>query len=161
MAERRRAVRNFFRALFCCGLFAWAEKDEGTAAPQGRDLRNGAGREEEDDTTMEQELARFREAASMVSNLIAAEEGRNQTMVQREAPPTVAPSMQTAYQGYVAGDVSPPSYEYDSVEASLLADGFRYTRGEAEYTPGSPVEGNDRENHDSNNSDRLGYGNKD
>ena len=178
VAERRRAVANFFRCIFC-GLFGHDEKmDE--QAPQGRDLRGSvAGRtrgQESDDTTMEQELAGLRNAADMESNLIAAEEGRNNQVLQqhwqqqqqqlreerRPEPPTVPDPIRAAYPGYYPGESQPPSYENDTVDASMVADGFRYTPGGLEHPPssnnsaesGGGVQG-------TSNSDRLGYGNKD
>ena len=83
---------------------------------------------------MQQELESFREAADMVENMIAAEEGRNQQVAQRQSV-----------------EVSPPSYETDTAESGIVADGFRYTRFGNEASEESGREG----------SDRLGYGNKD
>lgn len=139
-------------------MFDFTEKEEGES-PQGRDLREGNS---EDDTTMEQELARFREAASMVSSLIAAEEGRTQVVYFPPAalpPPTAVPdSIRAVYPGYNPNDTSLPTYEDDSVDASMVSDGFRYVPGERRYTPGaSPEAGSQGQG----GSDRLGYGNKD
>jgi hypothetical protein len=178
LAMRREAVKTFFRRLFC-GIFSFSEKDCPSQGPQGRDLRAEASataatmREDTDaTTTMEQELAGFREAASMVSNLIAAEEGRHR-MMQRTQPAPIAatppvpiptPNRHThAYSGYnfpSSGLASPPSYEVDTAEASMVSDGFRYSPGQFEfqYSPSSsPGAGTQAPS----NSDRLGYGNKD
>jgi hypothetical protein len=167
VAERRRAVRNFFSSLFC-GIFGYEEKKDGEE-PQGRDLRHnntGAQRQDSGDTTMEQELASLRNAADMVSSLVAAEEGRNhQVPHQHQEPqrvveqsrevPQIPDAVQAAYSGYFPGEAPPPSYENDAAEASMVADGFQYTPGGATYSPSNPA------NQQGSNSDRLGYGNKD
>lgn len=179
LAMRREAVKTFFRRLFC-GIFSFSEKDCPSQGPQGRDLRAEASAtaatmpdDNDSTTTMEQELAGFREAASMVSNLIAAEEGRHR-MMQRTQPEPVAATPPVpiptpnrhmyAYPGYnypSSGLASPPSYEVDTAEASMVSDGFRYSPGQFEfqYSPSSsPGAGTQAP---TSNSDRLGYGNKD
>jgi hypothetical protein len=176
--NNRQATRAFFRRLFC-GLFGYEEKQEERPSPQGRDTRSDAagGRGHDDDespsTSMEQELANFREAASMVSNLIAAEEGRHQMRQQyrpqpppipQQQRPPVHPTLatfvhsQTPHAGRFESHSSLPSYESDTVDASMVADGFRPSPGGAEYTPSSSPEAGSRGISD---SDRLGYGNKD
>lgn len=170
--SRRDAVRGFFRGMFC-GLLDFNEKDESpetAPSPQGRDLRS----ETPPTTTMEQELAGFREAASMVSNLIAAEEGRHSRMMQqRSAQPDIPPRtpplppprpsitdpVRAMYPGYNnTSESSLPTYEFDSVEASMVSDGFRYSPSQFAYAPSSPTETGSQ---GTSSSDRLGYGNKD
>lgn len=178
---RREAVRGFFHGMFC-GIFSFSEKDGPGVEPQGRDLRVEAGTysnmsEDNSDpttptTTMEQELAGFREAASLVSSLIAAEEGRRQT-VQRPRPEPLSlsppvpipgpPRPMYPYSGYdysAGGLASPPSYEADAAEASMVSDGFQYSPGQFnfQYSPSSSPRAGPQ---GISNSDRLGYGNKD
>ena len=182
VAERRRAVRKFFSALFC-GLFGHDEKID-KQARQGRDLRGsgsagGTQSHESGDTTMEQELAGLRNAADMVSNLIAAEEGRHNHFLQQQwsyqqqgrgerdpAPPAVPDPIRAAYPGYNPGynpgELTPPSYENDAVDTSMVADGFRYTPGGTELPPSSNIPSESGGGvQGTSNSDRLGYGNKD
>lgn len=149
-------------------------------------------------TTMEQELAGFREAASLVSSLIAAEQGRQQMQRPQPGPiitsttpspapftpypaaaydytPAPAPPSHPMYPyaGYdyrppSSGLASPPSYEAEEAETSMISDGFRYSPGQFEFqyspssSPGAGPPGNTFNNNNNNsNSDRLGYGNKD
>jgi hypothetical protein len=179
--SRRQAVRGFFRGMFC-GLLDLHEKDESpeaatlSSSPQGRDLRaEEDARPETPPTTMEQELAGFREAASMVSNLIAAEEGRHSRMMQqrRTQPDDITPHMppvppprpslvdpaRAMYTGYNNDSSSSlPTYEFANVETSMISDGFRYSPGQFQYAPSSPTETGSQ---GTSSSDRLGYGNKD
>jgi len=179
--SRRQAVRGFFRGMFC-GLLDLHEKDESpeaatsSSSPQGRDLRaEEDARPETPPTTMEQELAGFREAASMVSNLIAAEEGRHSRMMQqrRTQPDDITPRMppvppprpslvdpaRAMYTGYNNDSSSSlPTYEFANVETSMISDGFRYSPGQFQYAPSSPTETGSQ---GTSSSDRLGYGNKD
>ena len=201
--ERRRSAKRFLSRLFC-GIFDFDEKSEesgsSSLSPQGIDLRHqGTGRvgtveQEDQDTTMEQELARFREAATMVSSLIAAEEGRNNHVLrqqlgqeQQQQPhqrhtstisETAGTAAAAAYPGLITDDAPPPTYENDAVDASMVADGFRYTPSATRdnidtsmvtdglqympgrnYIPGTHDARNPLNNN--SNSDRLGYGNKD
>ncbi|CAG9939090.1 unnamed protein product [Clonostachys rosea f. rosea IK726] len=171
--SRKARVGAFFSRLFC-GLFRFEEKDdrqleEGHVAPQGRDLRRSESPSSDDESiTMEQELARFREAANMVSSLIAFEEGRSAASQPRRedyppappARPTPAPvpaDVPSPVPRISTDDPSLPTYENDTVEGSMVADGFRYVPGSDSYPAptsgvGSPL---------NSNSDRLGYGNKD
>lgn len=82
--------------------------------------------EEEVDNTMEEEIAQFREAAAMVGDIVAAEEGRARR------------TRQDRYTNDVEGeDVdSPPSYESVSNDSSVVANGFR-------YNPDGPNKGSD------------------
>lgn len=79
--------------------------------------------------TMEQELAQFRAAASMVDSLVAAEEGRSRAAAVSTYRP--APVEQSDEK-----EDSPPDYETDEEgdAGAFVADGFRYSPGE-----GSPV----------------------
>lgn len=138
-------------------------------APQGRDLRRSESPSSDDESiTMEQELARFREAANMVSSLIAFEEGRSAASQPRRedyppAPmvrPTPAPvpaHVPTPAPRISTDDPSLPTYENDTVDGSMVADGFRYIPGSDSYPAPTSGVGSQL----NSNSDRLGYGNKD
>lgn len=188
VSERRRAAKQFISRIFC-GLISFEEKpdNQGSASssPQGRDLRaeNNGGyqtvEQVESDTTIEEELARFREAASMVSNLVAAEEGRNNQVLQRhlqqEQGQVNARTFATAYPEHDEDESPPPAYENDAADSSMVADGFRYTPNGSGYTVDTSVVtdglqfspgGQDWNTEQgsplgTSNSDRLGYGNKD
>lgn len=132
LANRRAAFQGVLSGLFC-GLISFNEKT--TEAPQGRDLRREQTEEQEEEPSMEQDIAGFRAAADMVESMIAAEEGRNRQVAEQSRQPESA-------------EAPPPTYETDRAESGVVADGFRYTRvGEVEGGQSS--------------SDRLGYGNKD
>lgn len=135
MANRRRIFKEFFQKLFC-GLFGFVEK-ESPSGPQGRDLRSDGGNctSEDGSTTLEDDIAGFREVASMVESLVAVEEGRGRSFDDVRRPQREE------------DEVPPPSYESDSAEASMVADGFRYTPGGHGYPQSTPQ----------TSSDRLGY----
>jgi hypothetical protein len=79
------------------------------------------------------EICEFRNAASVVSDMIAAEEGRVAVgRVSMESRATTLPE----YMSELGGEPL-PTYEYgDGTElSSVVADGFRYTPGSSEYTP--------------------------
>ncbi|UNI22002.1 hypothetical protein JDV02_007932 [Purpureocillium takamizusanense] len=113
---RRQARKESVRAVVQGLLSRWkgARHDdlEKTVEEKAQDVEEG-------DTTMEEEIAQFREAAAMVGDIVAAEEGR----------------ARRSHQGQNAVDVggdeadSPPSYESVSNESSVVANGFRYTPG--------------------------------
>lgn len=118
----------------------------------------GSSRIEEPNSTMEQELARFREAATMVGDIVAAEEGRGQRAeMTQQGPPVVPVGARTAYPGYAVEEF-PPAYSGQTHELlgdamGVVADGFRYSPGSTETTlstTGSSFAG-------SNANDRLGY----
>lgn len=79
----------------------------------------------ESPTTVAEEIAQLREAASFVDDMVAAEEGRarrRQQQQQQQARP--APSYASVVETYDADDEGPPPY--DSVaNGSVVAGGFR------------------------------------
>ncbi|KAI1802688.1 hypothetical protein F4811DRAFT_388858 [Daldinia bambusicola] len=95
---------------------------------------------EEDDnisTTMEQEIAQFRAVASVVGDLVAAEEGRSREYVdERQYHRTPTPlSPTSAFPEYASIDEELPAYDEGSNDSRFVADGFRYTPGFPYYTP--------------------------
>jgi len=129
VANRRRAFKGFLQKLFC-GVFGLAEKE--SSAPQGRDLRTAS----EEQTTLEADIAGFREAADMVESLVTIEEGRGRVSFDDRRPTH-----------WEEDATPPPSYESDTAEGSMVADGFRYTPGGNGYPQTTPQ----------TSSDRLGY----
>lgn len=78
------------------------------------------------------EISEFRNAASMISDMVvAAEEGRFSTDSRASLPD---------YVSQVGGERLPVYRDVDADEsglASVVADGFRYTPGNSEYDPGN------------------------
>ncbi|OTA69677.1 hypothetical protein K449DRAFT_429148 [Hypoxylon sp. EC38] len=99
---------------------------------------HGSESEEEDNlsTTMEQEIAQFRAVASVVGDMVEAEEGRSRGLVremqQRNNP--VPPSPTSAFPDYASTDEELPAYDEGMNDPRFVADGFRYTPGSS-YTP--------------------------
>jgi hypothetical protein len=111
--------------------------------------------EDDDETTMEQDLAQFREAAALVGNLIAAEEGIPQRMAPRHSmPPRHRPRLSMESDGFNSEDEPLPTYEELAPSSMAVQDGFRYT---PDTPPADPAANSAPESPDSNNSDRLGY----
>ncbi|KAI6781408.1 uncharacterized protein J7T54_002301 [Emericellopsis cladophorae] len=129
VANRRRVFKGFLQKLFC-GVFGLAEKE--SSAPQGRDLRTAG----EEQNTLEADIAGFREAADMVESLVVIEEGRGRVSFDDRRRPH-----------WEEDAAPPPSYESDTAEGSMVADGFRYTPGGDGYPQTTPQ----------TSSDRLGY----
>ncbi|KAI8958471.1 hypothetical protein F5Y11DRAFT_351481 [Daldinia sp. FL1419] len=103
---------------------------------------HGSEREEEDalSTTMEQEIAQFRAVASVVGDLVAAEEGRSREYAherqQHQTPPPPSPT--SAFPDYASIDEELPAYDEGSNDSRFVADGFRYTPGRPYYTSIEP-----------------------
>ncbi|KAI2784538.1 hypothetical protein F4815DRAFT_440843 [Daldinia loculata] len=87
-------------------------------------------------TTMEQEIAQFRAVASVVGDLVAAEEGRSREYVhERQHIIPTPPSPASAFPDYASIDEELPAYDEGSNDSRFVADGFRYTPGYPHYTP--------------------------
>lgn len=170
MSARRQRLVYYVRGLFRT-LNVFNDKDDEEypryeAGPGGRDMREDAARvrrslaQDGEGMTMEQELASFRDAATRVSNLIAAEEGRNTTVQQPMDMPHRMPQYHhedgdSYFPGYMSDTASLPPYETEELDASMVADGMQYTPGQMQYTPESSPAAS------ISGSDRLGYDNKD
>lgn len=153
-ASRKARCKSFFSRL-CFGRFCAddGEDEEKTAMMRERS-------DSEDSTTMEQEIASFRNAADMVGDMVAAEEGRSHQRVcqhhhchhaqQAHHPghevrqiPAELPSPTSAFPEYHGvQDEMLPAYEDSNENTSAMApsvvtDGFRYTPGSSIYTPSS------------------------
>lgn len=150
--EERRARRAARREAFKSGFSALIHRllspflDEEKEAERRRAVAA-------ETTTVQEEIAGLREAAELVENLVAVEEGRGRgghgySAVPQPAP---APVVNVSYAGFETEEVRPPSYE----EERVVADGFRYTPGSSDRTPSSAVSDTSRGTFTS--SDRLGY----
>ncbi|KAH6659641.1 hypothetical protein BKA67DRAFT_545197 [Truncatella angustata] len=87
-------------------------------------------------TTMEQDIEQFRNAANIVSDMVAAEEGRSPRggMVQYSTIP-VPPSPHTAFADYMVLDEALPAYdEAGSNEGTFVSDGMRFSESST-YAP--------------------------
>ncbi|KFA69743.1 hypothetical protein S40285_09100 [Stachybotrys chlorohalonatus IBT 40285] len=148
---RRHAISEWFKTIFRRWVLGDAEKDAAQDEEQRQQQATSTPQAEEA-TTMEQELARFRVAATMVGDIIAAEEGRS---MERAAVARASPGFT-----YAAEDDadSLPAYQTDEDDEddAVVADGFRYMRPSFEFVLNntSPEEVLSRRN----DSDRLGYG---
>jgi hypothetical protein len=89
-------------------------------------------------TTMTEEISQFRNAASVVEDIVSAEEGRSQVSMV-PIPVSESSSLMRDYDiGSQVGDGEElPAYEDNdgSEDSSFVADGFRYTPGSSEYSP--------------------------
>ncbi|RYP66161.1 hypothetical protein DL769_006105 [Monosporascus sp. CRB-8-3] len=114
-------------------------------------------------TTMEQELAQFRAVAGVVSDLVAAEEGRRSRAVASAARSRL-PALASTYRydiyaragagaeppspisvsscppEYASSDETLPPYDEGPSDPRFVADGFMYVPGTATYTPGNGSE---------------------
>jgi len=91
-------------------------------------------------TTMTEEISQFRNVASVVEDIVAAEEGRSQVpLASMRIPVSETSSLMRDYDiGSQVGDGEElPAYEDNdgSEDSSFVADGFRYTPGNSEYSP--------------------------
>ncbi len=96
---------------------------------------------EVDEDAVASEISEFRNAASVVSDMIAAEEGRVGARVSMDSRASLPD-----YMSELGGEPL-PTYEDDqgSELSSVVADGFRYTPGSSEYTPGHSHSGSVRD----------------
>jgi hypothetical protein len=104
------------------------------------------------ESTMSDDITTFQNTVDVVSEMVAAEEGRSMSSVQTQpqAQPIV---IETRQMGSVIEDYASdaeeeilPAYEdndNDGSEASsFVADGFRYTPGSSDYSPSHSASGN-------------------
>ncbi|KAI0378100.1 hypothetical protein F5Y04DRAFT_262913 [Hypomontagnella monticulosa] len=128
-------------------------EDEEKEAMMRRLHRSDSEAEEEDNlsTTMEQEIAQFRAVASVVGDLVAAEEGRSHGYAGAERPKPndpVPPSPTSAFPDYASVDEELPAYDEGSNDSRFVADGFRYTPNSSYYSPSdSSVTGSSLDEH--------------
>lgn len=78
-------------------------------------------------TTMEQDIEQFRNAANVVSDMVAAEEGRSvQSEMVHYSSSIPPPSPHTAFPDYMSVDEALPSYdEAGSSDSAYVSDGMR------------------------------------
>ncbi|TVY40052.1 hypothetical protein LOCC1_G005215, partial [Lachnellula occidentalis] len=105
-----------------------------------------ADEEDRMSTTMTEEITEIRNAASIVEDIVAAEEGRAEGPVAAmPIPISEASSLVQDFDiGSQVGDGEElPAYEDNdgSEDSSFIADGFRYTPGSSEYSPAHSASG--------------------
>jgi hypothetical protein len=134
-AFRRAAHRHAWRSWFArhiCRSTAYDDLDE----EEKRVMLAGRSTDVEEDTVAS-EICEFRNAASVVSEMVAAEEGRV-SMDSRSSLPE--------YMSELGGEPLPTYEDEQGTElSSVVADGFRYTPGSSEYTPGNSEAGSVRD----------------
>jgi hypothetical protein len=138
-AFRRAARKQAWRSWFARHIYRFTAHDdlddeEKRAVLAGR-------RAEVDEDTVASEISEFRNAASVVSEMIAAEEGRIEGRVSMDSRATLP-----EYMSEMGGEPL-PTYEDEQGTglSSVVADGFLYTPGSSEYTPGSSHSGSVRD----------------
>ncbi|KAI1107587.1 hypothetical protein F4804DRAFT_329319 [Jackrogersella minutella] len=145
-ATRREAINNRY-----CEIVRWVKdgaKNDELEDEEKEAIMRQLHRPESDDednisTTMEQEIAQFRAVASVVGDIIEAEEGRSREMSQHSSPQNSSPqhsspvplSPTSAFPDCASIDEELPAYDEGSNDPRFVADGFRYTPGSSCYTP--------------------------
>jgi hypothetical protein len=122
-AAHKQAWKSWLERHFRC-RFADMEYEEKYGS-----FSHAENSDHEDDVASQ--ITELQTAASVVSEIVAAEEGRAGRM-SMESRTTSLPD----YRSELGEEL--PSYEDSdgSEESSMVADGFRYTPGSSEYTPG-------------------------
>ncbi|KAH7327955.1 hypothetical protein B0I35DRAFT_472719 [Stachybotrys elegans] len=166
--EEREARRANRREASQEAILSWLKKylpwSLETEKTNAAEVEAPAPAPRDEETTMEQELAQFREAAAMVGNLVAAEEGRTQRREPAFRPVAMAPRPEPRFVRATYVEVSTddedvdslPPYESEPEDTFVVADGFRYMRPSSESArPMAPPEEIVRQQEA---GDRLGYG---
>lgn len=130
-AERREFVKRLlFGPWF--GRRDYAEDEEKEAMLQRH----------EEETSVEEELASCRMAADVVSDIVAAEEGRAPLAAQQGGDAAVTTGQvevgglqQPSFARYMQEEDEEVLPAYDERSDSSVADGLRYTPGSSAYTP--------------------------
>ena len=109
-------------------------------------LEDESGDEGALSTTMSEEITQLQNAASVVDDIVSAEEGRSrssacpQTQSHTLSLPIPIPTSQSRdydLASQIGDGEELPAYEDNdgSEMSSVIADGFRYTPGSTEYSP--------------------------
>jgi hypothetical protein len=138
-AFRRAAHKHAWRLWFArhiCRSTAYDDLDE----EEKRAMLASQPAEVNEDVVAS-EISEFQNAASVVSDMVAAEEGRMEGRISMDSRASLP-----EYMSEVGGE-SLPTYEDEqgSELSSVVADGFRYTPGSSEYTPGNSHSGSVRD----------------
>lgn len=149
----RRAARKHIIRRFLSRMSGYGTDDESTADYEEKREQLLSESEDGMSTTMTEEIAQFKYAASVVDDMVSAEEGRARTVAyvhgHRPEPIPIPAREETALMrvydmGSQVGDGEElPAYEdHDGSEmSSVIADGFRYTPGSSEYSPQQSASG--------------------
>jgi hypothetical protein len=138
-AFRRAAHKHAWRSWFArhiCRFTAYDNLDE----EEKRAMLAGRRTEGQEDA-IASEISELSNAASVVSDMIAAEEGRMEGRVSMDSRSSLP-----EYMSELGGEPLPTYEDEESPElSSVVADGFRYTPGSSEYTPGTSAAGSIRD----------------
>ena len=135
-AARKHAWRSWF-ARHICRSRAYDDLDEEAkrAIVAGRPVE---GQED----AIAAEISELSNAASVVGDMVAAEEGRMEGRVSMDSRVSSLPE----YMSELGVEPLPTYEDEQGAELnSVVADGFRYTPGSSEYTPGSSASGSIRD----------------
>ncbi|KAK0388623.1 hypothetical protein NLU13_4866 [Sarocladium strictum] len=152
---RKEAIRDFFRHLLRSLIDYDVEKraaeEERRRALAERQAEEGRSQaQNEQNTSMEQELAGLRIAVAMVDDMVSGRQPPVQQEAQQQEPqpPPVPP--RPSISGFVTYDDRLPTYEEQIHDSAVIADGFRFEPGwRAPEQRHLPVP--------ERSSDRLGY----
>jgi hypothetical protein len=142
-AFRRAAHKHAWRLWFArhiCRSTAYDDLDE----EEKRAMLAGQPAEVNEDVVAS-EISEFQNAASVVSDMIAAEEGRMEGRMEGRISMDSRATL-PEYMSEVGGESLPTYEDEQGTElSSVVADGFQYTPGSSEYTPGSSHSGSVRD----------------
>lgn len=135
-AFRRAAHKHAWRSWFARHIYRFRANDD----EEKRAMLAGRPAEVDEDT-IASEISEFQNVASVVSDMVAAEEGRMEGRVSTDSRASLP-----EYMSELGGE-SLPRYEVEegSELSSVVADGFRYTPGSSEYSPGHSHSGSVRD----------------
>lgn len=138
-AFRRAAHKHAWRSWFArhiCRSTAYEDLNE----EEKRAMLAGRPTEVNGDVVAS-EISEFRNVASVVSDMIAAEEGRIEGRVSLDSRASLPD-----YMSELGGEPLPTYEDEEGTElSSAVADGFRYTPDSSEYTPGNSQSGSVRD----------------
>jgi len=126
-AARKHAWRSWFARHICRSeAYDDLDEEEKRATLASRPI-------EEQEDAIASEICELSNAASVVSDMVAAEEGRMEGRVSMDSRSSLP-----EYMSELGGEPLPTYEDEQGTElSSVVADGFRYTPGSSEYTPGS------------------------
>lgn len=143
--HRRRAIRRAAKKHgFSRFLLRFSDGGSDDEFSDYEEKREALLADDEDrmSTTMTEEISHFRNAASVVDDMVNAEEGRAQAQAPLELVPIAQSESNSSMRdfdiGSQVGDGEElPAYEDNdgSEDGSFVADGFRYTPGSSDYSP--------------------------
>jgi hypothetical protein len=118
-------LRSWFARHICRSTaYDDLDEEEKLAMLAGRPIQGG-------EDVVASEISELSNAASIVSDMVAAEEGRMEGRVSMDSRSSLP-----EYMSELGGEPLPTYEDEENTElSSVVADGFRYTPGSSEYTP--------------------------